>query len=105
MIEYILLSWVLTVIIEALILWFFLKSGPIQTLAYSAIINAISLPLAIYTYQYILGNIFVVEVMVIVIEWFLIKAMFQVNYKKALILSVVVNLVTAIVGQFLPAFS
>jgi hypothetical protein len=101
-IEYILLSWILTIIIEAVIIWLVLKPGFLKTIAYSTIINSISLPLAVYSYQYVINNIIIVEAIVIFVEGFLIKALFQVEYKKAFFLSILVNIVTAIIGLFLP---
>jgi hypothetical protein len=98
MIESVLLSWFLTVSIEALLLWIILKNRPWQVLIFSILINSLTLPLAIYMYQYLITNLILVELLVVILEGFLLKVLFLLPYKKAFIISLAVNIVTALVG-------
>ena len=94
----ILIPLVLTILIEFVIIWLFLKENPLRILFYSAIINCLTLPLATYGYNYIKSNMLLIEILVVFAESLLIMFLFKLKYQKALLISAAANVVTAFVG-------
>lgn len=76
----------------------FLKQKATKILLYSVLINCLTLPLATYTYYYIINNLLIIEVLVILSESLLIMYLFEIRYKMALMISMVANLASALVG-------
>ena len=91
-------AWFLTIIVEFFILWLFIKKQTWELFLYSVLINSFTLPLATYSYQNLLNNIYIIELSVIIVESFLIMILVQIEYKKALLISITANTVTALIG-------
>lgn len=94
-------SLIITILLEFLIIWIILRDQPARIFFYTTLINCFTLPVATYTYYNVISNLLLVEVMVIFIESLLIMLLFNIKYFKALIISVVVNVITALVGFYL----
>lgn len=92
------LTLLVTVVVEFLILYIILRSSILKILFYSLLINSLTLPIATYIYQNLLENLFMVEILVIVAESILIMVLFEIDYKKALIISLIANGITALIG-------
>lgn len=88
----------ITIIVEFLILYIILKNSPFKILFYSLLINSLTLPVATYIYQNLLENLFIIEIFVIIAESILIMVLFKIDYKKALIISIIANGITALIG-------
>lgn len=102
MIPFFLCSWLLTVTLEAAVLGLALKSKPAwQVLFYSALVNSLTLPLAQYLYLHYLDNLVLMEAVVVLVEAPLIYLLLGVETRWALTLSVLANLVSALVGLLL----
>ena len=95
---FLLYSLLVTIFLEFLVIWILLQEKPARTLLYTILINSFTLPLATYSYYYIIPNLIVIELGVILLESLLIMLLFKIKYSKALIISAVANLVTAVVG-------
>lgn len=93
--------WILTVIVEFIVIWIFIKNKPWKLLFYSVIVNSLTLPLATYTYFNILNNFLAIELMVIMIETVVLKYLLEIKYSKALLISICANGITAFIGYFL----
>lgn len=91
----------ITILIEFLVIWLFLRGRLTEILLYSTLINCLTLPLATYGYNYLVHNLVLIEVLVILAESLLIMLLFKIKYTKALLISAVANLVTALVGFLL----
>lgn len=90
-----------TIILEFLVIWIFLRDQPARTLIYTILINCFTLPLATYAYYYVIFDLLLVEILVIVIESLFIKLLFNIKYPNALLISVIANVITALVGVYL----
>ncbi len=88
----------ITVVVEFLILWLFTRDRLEKLLLYSLLINSFTLPLATYSYYNILNNIYIIEIAVIIVESVLIMLLLQMKYKVALLISLIANFITAIIG-------
>ncbi len=90
----------LTILIEFIVIWPFLRKKEKITLIllYIVLINCFTLPLATYGYNYILPNLVLIEFLIIIIESLLIKLLFKIKYQWALLISTEANLVTVAVG-------
>ncbi|MBZ2166799.1 hypothetical protein [Methanobacterium spitsbergense] len=93
--------WILTVIIEFIIIWILVKDNPWLLLLYSVIINSLTLPIATYSYINLLPNIYLVEITVIIIESILLMFLLKIKYPKALMISAAANTVTAFIGYLM----
>lgn len=91
-------AWFITIIVEFLIMWLFIRDKPEKLFLYSLLINSFTLPIATYSYQNILGNIYIIEISVILVESVLIMVLLKIKYNKALLISLVANFVTALIG-------
>lgn len=89
---------ILTIFIEFVIIWLFQRKKLMKLLLYSFLVNSITLPLASYTFFYIYPNLIVVEVLVVVIEGVFLRYLLNIKYKMAILLSLVANLSTFMVG-------
>lgn len=98
MIYFFITAWVLTVSLEAVVWWIFLKGKPGPLVFYSVLINSLTLPLAQYLYLNFLDNLPVMEFLVVLVETILIYLLLRVKPHQAFYLAVVANLVSALVG-------
>ncbi len=92
------LALLITIIVEFLIFYLFLRKSPLKLLIYSVLINSFTLPLATYIYVYILNNFLIVEISVVLVESVLIMLLMEIKYKKSVLISLIANLVSAIIG-------
>jgi hypothetical protein len=92
------LALLITIIVEFVILYSFFRESPFKLLIYSVLINSFTLPLATYIYIYILNNFLIVEIIVVLVESVLIMLLMEVKYKKSVLISLLANLVSAIIG-------
>jgi len=90
-----LLALITTILVESTIFWLILRQEILKTLLYSILINSTTQPLANAAYLTILPHFFLVELIVILVESILIMKLFEVDYHKALLISVTANVVTA----------
>lgn len=95
------IPWLLTVIIEFVIIWLFIRKEPEKLLFYSFLVNSITLPLATYGYNYIYPNLILIEALVFLGETLLLKLMLEIDYSKAILISLVANITTAMLGYFM----
>lgn len=93
-----------TILIEFLIFYLILKQKPLILLFYSVIINTLTLPVATYFYLVVYHNFILIEVLVVIIEAILIKFLLEISYKKAILVSLVANFTTAMVGLLIGIF-
>ena len=100
-----LISFILTVILEFFVLWaFFRKNLSVRTIFYFCfLINLFTWPLANLIYGFY-NNLYVIEAGVFLVESILVMLLFRINYLKALLISFVANLISALVGFLLAIF-
>ena len=97
-------SWILTLLVEFLVMWIFLRKEPWKLLLYSLLINSLTLPLATYSYLYLFPNLPITEIGVILIETVLLKLLLGISLRRAFTISIVANLVTMTLGVFIYYF-
>ena len=88
----------LTIIIEFVIFWLIIKNKPTKLFFYSIIINLFTQPFGTYLYQNTLISFYLVELLIIIIESVLISLLFEIKYKKAILISVLANITTALIS-------
>jgi Mn2+/Fe2+ NRAMP family transporter len=94
-------SWIITIIIESVIFWLFIREEPLKLLFTSFLVNSVTLPLATFSYLYFYPNYLLTETAVFLAEGVLLKSLLEIDYSKALLISLVANMVTMIVGFFI----
>jgi hypothetical protein len=95
------LPWILTILIEFVVIWLIIRKDTSKLLAYSILINSITLPLATYSYIYIYHNFLLTELVVMIIESLLLMLLLNIKYSKALIISITANIITGLVGYLI----
>nr|WP_319374811.1 hypothetical protein [uncultured Methanobacterium sp.] len=93
--------WILTVCIEFLIIWLFIRKDPLKLLFYSLLINSITLPLATYSYYFLNSSFILTETAVLLVETVLLKLLLEIGYPRALSIALVANIITALLGFFI----
>jgi hypothetical protein len=88
----------ITIIIEWIIYYFFIRKKPWYLFLISVLINALTLPLATYFYYYIYYNFFLIELIVVICESFLLFLLLKLKYSQSLLLSFSANVVTALLS-------
>lgn len=91
-------SLIITILIEFIVIWFFIKKNIPQLFLYTILINSFTLPIATYVYQNILSNFLFIEIIVVFLESFLIMWLLEIKYIKALLVSFVANLLTSMIS-------
>ena len=91
-------SLLVTVVVEFFIWWFFLRRGALKLLLYALLVNAFTQPLAVYLSATIVHSILLIELMVFLVESALIWALLHLRIARALLISFVATLATAIIG-------
>lgn len=98
----------LTIAFEFPVLWIFMRKktdiGTLGILKYAAIINLITLPIAILLYIFLIKSILLTELLVVIAEVFLIRKFFKVSYGRAFLISLLANALTTILGFALYIF-
>lgn len=98
----ILISFLLTWIIEYLIILSFLKENKLKILLCSLLINLFTWPLAQLFASY--TNILIIEVSVFFIESIFLKYLFNLKLSKAILISFVANLASFLLGIVISMF-
>jgi hypothetical protein len=93
--------WLLTVVIEFIIIWIMVMDRPWLLLFYSVVINSLTLPIATYSYINLLPNIYIIEISVIIAESVALMFLLKIKYTRAILISAVANTATALVGYLL----
>lgn len=93
---------ILTILIEFLIYLLFIRKNILNLFLFSVLINSFTNPIANFAYDYI--NFFIIEAAAILVEIFLIKALLKISYKKAILISIIANVVSASLGFVLLLF-
>jgi hypothetical protein len=96
-----LILWLLTVVIEFIIIWAFIRDKPLKLLFYSFLINSFTLPIATYSYINIISNWLIVEICVTLAESVILKLLLETKYRNALLISTAANSATALLGLLL----
>lgn len=91
----------LTMIIEFIIYFLFIRKDPWNLLLYSILINSFTNPLMNYLYNFQIGYLYLLEGCVVVVEIVLIKLLMEISYSKALLISFFSNLTTMVIGILL----
>jgi len=86
----------ITIIIEFVVYFIIVRKNPQELLLYSVLINSFTNPLANIANGF-LSNFLLIEAIVIIVEILLINALFKIDYKKAALISVLANIVSAII--------
>ena len=92
-----------TIILEFLVYLIFIRKDFLYLLPYSILINSFTNPLANLAYSYG-NNIYLIELLVFLVEIFLIKLLLKTSWKKAIIISFVANLISFLAGLALMLF-
>ena len=92
---------ILTLFIEFLVIWLFIRKEPLKLLFYSFLINSITLPLATFTYIYLYPSFLLTETAVFLAETVLLKLLLEIDYPRALSIALVANIITALLGFFI----
>ena len=90
--------WIITVIVEFLVIWLFIQNEPLKLLVYSILINSITLPLATFSYLYLYPNFFLTETVVFLAEGIFLKLLLKLDYSKAFMIALAANIATGILG-------
>jgi|SRR3989344_4707559 len=93
----IILFFLINLLIEVCIVILFIKERFFKILLYILLINFVSWPIANLMYS-LNVNIFVVEILVFIFEFIFIMALFNLSYKKALVLSFAINITSFVIG-------
>lgn len=86
-----------TIILEFIVYFIAVRKNVLSLLGYCVLINLVTWPLANLLYS-IVGLFFIIEIGVLVAESVLIKYLLNISWKKAIIISFIANLITAIIG-------
>ncbi|HOW29717.1 MAG TPA: hypothetical protein PK685_03570 [archaeon] len=95
-----LFSLVITIVLEFTTHLFFIKRPILDIVFYAILINCVTHPIATIFYKQT-GNLIIIEFSVFIVEIFLIKWLFEIDYKKAILISAIANLLTAILGKII----
>jgi len=88
---------VITIIIEFIVYIITIRKNVLSLFAYCLLINLVTWPLAILFYE-LYALFWIIEIGVFVIESILIKNLAEISWKKAIFISFVANLITALIG-------
>lgn len=88
----------LTIGLEWLVYLLVIRQQPGKLLFYSVLVNAATEPLALFVFQNLVPNFWLVEAAVAVTESVLLALVFRLSYRRALLLSFVANAFSASVG-------
>ncbi len=100
-------AWALTVSVEYVIWMSWFRSRPLVYAGYCILVNTFTQPLAVRGYWLLiewlapenighhLPSLLIIEIIVPLVEWPLIRMLCECSWKKALLISVTANFVTA----------
>ena len=89
---------ILTVLIEYAVYLFLIRNGPMNLFLYSFLINAFTNPLFNYIYNYELHMLYTLEIAVAIVESILIFFLLELSYPKAIVISIVSNIASFLLG-------
>jgi hypothetical protein len=92
-------TYLLTVAVEFIFYKLITQKKAYELLISAFLIN-LTQPFANFSYNFLIKNIYFIEVSVIVVEIFLVKWVLGVSYKKAVFVSFCANLATALLSYF-----
>jgi len=93
-----LLSLAITILIEFIVYCIAIKKEYKKLFLYAILINAFTWPLAHLFYTSSVGQILVIEFLVFLVEIPLIALLFRIKYWKAIIISLIANVLTTLIG-------
>lgn len=96
-ISQLILEFISTFIIEFVIVWAFIRKNIRKILLYEFLINLFTWPLATLASNFGIG-LLPIEAAVIIVEFILIKLLFDLKYPKSFLISLVANAVSFIIG-------
>ena len=96
----IIIALIVTILIEFFIYSLFLRKNYLKLLGYSILINGLTNPLANLIFN-MAGLVLLIEILVFVVEIFLIKYLFRIKYLKAILISFIANLISFLIGFFI----
>jgi len=88
---------ILTILIEFIVYVIAIRKNIMPLLFYCILINLVTWPLANLFYS-IFGMFWIIEICVFAIESILIKSLLKMGWKKAIIISLIANLITALIA-------
>ena len=92
------LSLIITIVLEFSIIWIFIRNKTPKLFLYSVLVNTFTLPLATFSYQNLINNFYIVELLVIFVESVLIWKLLKTKYQRALLISFIANFITALIS-------
>jgi hypothetical protein len=90
-----------TIILEFVVYSLFVRKKYLELLGYAVLINCFTWPLAALVLGYFMNLFWIVEFFMFLVEIPLIKLLTKVSWWKALIISLVANLITILAGLFI----
>jgi hypothetical protein len=88
---------IITILVEFIVYIIAIRKKAISLLEYCILINLVTWPLANIFYSSF-GMFWIIEISVFIIESILIKYLLNINWRKAIIISFIANLITALIG-------
>jgi len=95
-----LVQFLLTIILELIVVFLFLRKDYIKTVIYVFLINLFTWPIANLIYGMGL-NYYAVEAGIVLVESVLFIVLFKMSSRKALLISLVANFVSAFAGRII----
>ena len=92
-------AFALTIISEFLVVWAFIQKDAGRILLYDFLINLFTWPIAVYLYWFGV-NVYIVEVGVVLAESILLMKLFELKYRKSLLISISANTLSFVLGLF-----
>jgi hypothetical protein len=99
-ISYLTFVLLLTIIVEGMIYWVFIRKNLLYLVLVSVLINTFTLPLATYAYYFMYTNIYFIELVVIIGESVLLFFLLRVKYSQSVVLSLSANVITSLLSFF-----
>lgn len=88
----------ITIFAEFAVYLAFIRSDPAKILLFSILINSFTNPLMNYLYNFEFNELYMLEVLVTLVESILIMLLMEMRYPKSLLISLVANLTSLIIG-------
>ena len=98
------LALMLTIFIEYAVYIFFIRKDLMNLLIYSILINCFTNPLLNYVYTFEFHQLYVLEIIVTLLESFLIMLLMETKFFKALLISSSANLASLLLGLVIFGF-
>lgn len=89
---------ILTILMEYVVYLFLIRNDPLNLFLYSFLINAFTNPLFNYIYNYEHHMLYTLEIAVAIVESILIFFLMELSYPKAILISLVANIASFLLG-------